>query len=199
LTAGLGSVAITNPELIPFLAPTLPMAFDYLDRPSSYQSNAGGPRAKQYLNQQALDKLNAQLGTNMGNLSKAGLEQAIQDRVSQQLTTSSIQLQQQLLEKLASGMENISTLSADEKLLLKGTPYEYMIGNGLYPMSGNGLYPMYPSSGSGLYTSNKRGSGIIGTNGGFVKRQPQALQSQPNSANFQFRYTLPVNLQKMIT
>jgi hypothetical protein len=195
LTAGLGSVAVTNPELIPFLAPALPMAFDYLDRPSSYQSNAGGPRAKKYLNQQALNELNAQLGTNMGNLSKAGLEQAIQDKVSQQLTTSSIQLQRQLLERLASGMENIASLSADEKMLLRGTPYEYMIGSGLYPMSGSGLYPM---SGNGLYASNKRGGAIVGNNGGFVKRQPQALQSQPNSANFQFRYTLPINLQKMM-
>ena len=207
LTAGASTLALAQPELIPFIAPTIPalsyMAFDYLDKPSAYQSNAGGPRAKKYLNQQALNELNAQLGTNMGNLSKAGLEQAIQNKVSQQLTASSIQLQQQLLERLASGMENIASLSADEKMLLRGTPYESMLGNGLYATSGNGLYAMsgnglYATSGNGLYASNKRGGSIIGNNGGFVKRQPQALQSQPNSANFQFRYTLPVNLQKMM-
>lgn len=195
LTAGLGSLAITQPELLPFLAPALPMAFDYLDRPSSYQSNVGGPRAKQYLNQQALDKLNAELGTDMGYLSRAGIGQALQNKASQQMTASSIQLQQQLLNRIASGMVNVGDLSADEKQLLRGTPYEYMAGRGLN-LFGAGIYP---ASGSGLYASNKRGGSIVGNNGGFVKNRPQALQSQPNSANFQFRYTLPVNLQKMIT
>lgn len=201
LTAGASSLALANPALAPYLAGAVPalsyMAYDYIDRPSSYQSNAGGPRVKeaktlagQYLEQQALDKLNAQLGTNMGNLSRAGLEKAVQDKVSQKLTSSAIQAQQQLLERLASGMENVATLSPEEKSLLRGTQYESLIGKGL----GYGLHPL----GSGLYASNKRGGAIVGNNGGFVQHRPQALQSQPNSANFQFRYTLPVALQKMI-
>jgi len=176
------------------------LAYDYIDRPSSYQSNAGGPKAKeaktlagQYLEQQALNKLNAQLGTNMGNLSRAGLEQAVQDKVSQKLNATAIQAQQALLERLYAGIENIDTLSPEEKELLKGTSFQYLSGKGLHPF-GAGLHPF----GSGLYASSKRGGAIVGNNGGFVQHRPQALQSQPNSANFQFRYTLPVALQKMI-
>lgn len=196
LTAGIGSVAVTNPELLPFLAPALPMAFNYLDRPSSYQSNVGGPRARKNLNQQALNKLNAELGTNMGNLSKAGIGQALQDKASQQLNASSAQLQQQLFNKISTGMIDISKLTNQEKNLLKGTDYEFLIES-----SGSGLYASN-KRGAGIHsseTSNKCGGAIVGNNGGFVKNRPQALQSQPNSANFQFRYTLPVNLQKMIT
>jgi len=204
LAAGATSLGATNPALVPYLATAVPaasyLAYDYLDRPSSYHSNSGGPKTKeaktlagQYLEQQALDKLNAQLGTNMGNLSRAGLEQAVQDKVSQKLNASSIQLQQRLLSRLASGMEDASSLSPQEKELLKGTMYESLIGSGLHPF-GAGLHPF----GSGLYASNRRGGAIVGHNGGFVQQRPQALQSQPNSANFQFRYTLPVALQKMI-
>lgn len=205
LTASAASLGAVQPELIPFLAPAVPtltyMAYDYLDRPRDYQSNAGGPRVKkaktmagQYLEQQALDKLNSQLGTNMGNLSRAGIGQAIQDKATQQLTSSALQAQQQLLYKLNAGIENINTLSPEEKQLLKGTSLEYMIGNGLYPMSGSGLY-----AGKGLYASaSRQGGAIVGTNGGFVKKIPQALQSQPLSTNFQFRYTLPVAVQQLV-
>lgn len=201
LTAGAASLGATNPALVPYLASAVPvasyLAYDYLDNPSSYQSNAGGPRAKkaktlagQYAEQQALSQLNAQLGTNMGNLSRASLEQAVQDKASQQLTKSALQAQQALLSRISQGYETGSSLSPQEKALLKGTPYEYMIGSGLY--AGKGLYA--GSSGS----STRTGGAIVGTNGGFVKKMPQALQSQPLSQNFQFRYTLPVAIQQLV-
>lgn len=197
LTAGATSLGAVQPELIPFLAPAVPtlsyMAFDYLDNPRDYQSNVGGPRAKQaktmagkYAEQQVLNQINSQLGTNMGNLSKAGIGQAIQDKASQQLTSSAIQAQQALLSRISQGYETGSSLSPQEKQLLKGTPYEYMIGSGLY-------------AGKGLYAgASRQGGAIVGTNGGFVKKMPQALQSQPLSQNFQFRYTLPVAIQQMV-
>jgi hypothetical protein len=206
ITAGLvaGSTALgaTNPALVPYLAGAVPvasyLAYDYLDNPRDYQSNAGGPKsrqaktlAKQYAEQQALNQLNSQLGTNMGNLSRAGLEQAVQDKVSQQLTASSIQAQRNLIDRLNAGIESISTLSPEEKRLLKGTQFEYMIGSGLY--SGSGLY-----AGKGLYAgSSRQGGAIVGTNGGFVDKMPQALQSQPSSENFQFRHTLPIAFQQL--
>ena len=201
ITAGLvaGSTALgaTNPALVPYLASAVPvasyLAYDYLDNPSSYQSNAGGPRAKkaktlagQYAEQQALSQLNAQLGTNMGNLSRASLEQAVQDKASQQITKTALQAQRELLYKLNAGIENINTLSPEEKKLLKGTSLEYMVGSGLY-------------AGKGLYAgSSRQGGAIVGTNGGFVKQRPQALQSQSQSQNFQFRYTLPVAIQQLV-
>ena len=197
LTTGATVLGAAQPELIPFLAPAVPtlsyMAYDYLDRPRDYQSNSGGPKAKkaktlagQYVEQQALNQLNAQLGTNMGNLSRAGIGQAIQDKATQQLTSSALKAQEALMNRLSMGMESISTLSPQEKALLRGTPYEYMIGSGLY-------------TGKGLYAgASRQGGAIVGTNGGFVKKMPQALQSQPLSQNFQFRYTLPVAIQQMV-
>ena len=72
------------------------------------------------------------------------------------------------------------------KKLLKGTSLEYMVGSGLY-------------AGKGLYAgSSRQGGAIVGTNGGFVRKMPQALQSQPLSQNFQFRYTLPVAIQQLV-
>jgi hypothetical protein len=201
LVAGATSASVANPALAPYLATAVPaasyFAYDYLDNPRDYQSSSGKQKAKQYLEQQSLDKLNSELGTNMGYLSKAGMKQALEDKAKQQLTQASIQAQQSLLiSRLNSGLENVRTLSPEEKQLLKGTQYEYMIGGGLYPMNGNGLYA--GSAGRGLTASSRRGGAIIGNNGGFVRGQPQALQSQPSSTNFQFRYTLPVALQQMI-
>ncbi len=198
LAAGATSLSAANPALVPYLATAVPaasyLAYDYLDRPSSYQSNAGGPKSRQaktlagkYAEQQVLNQVNSQLGTNMGNLSRAGIGQAIEDKASQQLTKSALQAQQALLSRISQGYETGSSLSPQEKQLLKGTPYEYMIGSGLY--AGKGL-----AAGS----SKRTGGAIVGNNGGFVKKMPQALQSQPLSQNFQFRYTLPVAIQQMV-
>lgn len=54
--------------------------------------------------------------------------------------------------------------------------------------------------GSGLYAGRNirmtRGAGLVGRNGGFISQLPPAMQSQPYSANFQFRNTLPPAYQK---
>jgi hypothetical protein len=122
-------------------------------------------------------------------MTKAGIGKAIQDKASQTLNTSVIEAQRMLLDRINSGVENMSTLSPQEKELLRGTQYEFLIkGSGLYPMS---------VSGSGLYLGRQGGS-ILGRNGGFVKKVPQAIESQPLSTNYQFRYTLPVMIQQMV-
>ena len=196
LTAGASSLALAQPELIPFIAPAVPtlsyMAFDYLDRPSSYQSNAGGPRSRQaktlagqYLQDQALSNINSQLGTNMGNLSKAAIGQALEDKAKQQLTQSATEAQQALIMRIKNGFENMNTLSAEEKKLLKGTQFDYMVGNGLYP------------SGKGLYLGSRQGGAIVGNNGGLIHKH-QALVSQPLSSNYQFRNTMPVAIKQLV-
>ena len=210
LYAGIASGATTlgalQPELIPLIIPaaagTADFLGDYLDKPSDFysKSNAGGPRTrearnlgKQYLQQQALNQANAQLGTNMGYMTQAGIGQAIQDKATQALNAGSVQAQKELINRLNIGLENISTLSPEEKALLRGTQYAHLIGGGLHPMGG-GLHPM----GGGLYAGAKRGGAIIGLNGGMVHTTPQALQSQPMASNFQFRYTLPVAIQSVV-
>jgi len=200
LYAGIASGATTlsalQPELIPFILPaaagTADFLGDYLDKPSDFYSKSDKTKslAKKYAEQQALNQINSQLGTNMGYMTQAGLGKAIQDKASQQLNTSAIQAQQMLIGRLNAGIENVSTLSPEEKQLLKGTQFEYMIGRGLY--SGGGLY-----AGRGLYLG-RQGGAIMGLNGGMVNTSSQALQSQPSSSNFQFRYTLPVALQSIV-
>jgi hypothetical protein len=210
LYAGIASGATTlsalQPELIPLILPTAAgtadFLGDYLDKPSDFYSRPDRKKslAKKYLEQQTLNQMNAQLGTNMGYMSQAGIGKAVQDKVSQQLNASVVQAQKELINRISQGYETQSSLSPEEKQLLKGTPYEYMIGSGLYPMSGSGLYPV---SGSGLYAGKglylgRQGGAIMGLNGGMVNTTPQALQSQPMSANFQFRYTMPVALQSVV-
>lgn len=205
LYAGIASGATTlsalQPELVPLIIPaaagTADFLGDYLDKPSDFysKSNVGGPRAKKYLKQQALNQVNSELGTNLGYMTQAGIGNALQNKTNQVLNASAIEAQRMLMSRINSGLENTSTLSPQEKELLKGTQYEFLIkGSGLYPVSGNGLYPV---SGNGLYLG-RQGGAIVGRNGGFVDNIPQAIQSQSLSSNYQFRYTLPVMLQKMI-
>jgi len=185
IATGATALGALQPELIPLILPasagTADFLGDYLDKPSDFfskpkTSNAGGNRAK----------------LPMPYMSQAGIAQAIQDKATQSLQSAGIQAQKALIDRLNMGIENISTLSAEEKALLKGTSYEYMSGNGLY--AGRGLYPV----GNGLYAGSRQGGAIVGLNGGIVHRQPQALQSQPLASNFQFKYTLPVALQSIV-
>lgn len=185
IASGATALSAAQPELIPLIVPaaagTADFLGDYLDKPSDFQSRPDRKKslAKKYLEQQALNQANAQLGTNMGYMTQAGIGQAIQDKASQSLNASAVRAQQELINRLNIGLENSSTLSPEEKQLLKGTQYSYMVGNG-------------------LYVGATRGRGIVGLNGGMVHTSPQALQSQPMSANFQFRYTMPVPLQSLI-
>lgn len=201
IASGATALSALQPELVPLIIPaaagTADFLGDYLDKPSDFysKSNVGGPRAKKYLKQQALNKVNSELGTNLGYMTQAGIGSALQDKANQTLNASAIEARRMLISRINSGTENSSTLSADEKELLRGTQYEFLIkGSGLYPMVGNGLYSV---SGNGLYLG-RQGGAIVGRNGGFVNGIPQAIQSQPLSSNYQFRYTLPVMLQKMV-
>jgi len=105
LTAGLASagtaLGVAQPELIPFIAPGVAglsaLGSDYLANPSAYQSNAGGPKAKlatslagRYVQDQALGSLNAQLGTNMGNLSRASITNALSDKAMAELNARAV-------------------------------------------------------------------------------------------------------------
>jgi hypothetical protein len=186
LTAGLASGATAlgavQPELIPFLpagvAGLSALGSDYLANPSKYQSNAGGSRAKlakdlagRYLQDQALSSLNAQLGTNMGDLSRASIQDAITNKALAELNAKAV------AERKANEM------SAYERALAGSG-----LGLGLY--AGNGLY--LGASGRGL----SRTGGAVGVQGGLVQSQPPALRSQPFGANFQFQHTLPPAYQK---
>jgi len=194
IASGATALSALQPELVPLIIPaaagTADFLGDYLDKPSDFyssRSNVGGPRTKKILKQQSLNQLNSQLGTNLGYMTQAGLANAAQDKANQLLNASAIESRKMLMSRINSGLENVSTLSPEEKELLKGTQYEFLIkGSGLYPVSGNGLY------------LGRQGGAIVGRNGGFVNGIPQAVESQPLSSNFQFRYTLPVMLQKMI-
>jgi hypothetical protein len=194
IASGATALSALQPELVPLIVPaaagTADFLGDYLDKPSDFYSRPDRKKslAKKYLEQQALNQMNAQLGTNMGYMTQAGIGQAVQDKMSQQLNASGIRAREELMNRLSMGMESISTLSPEEKQLLRGTPYEKMIGSGLYPMS----------AGRGLYLGRQGSGAIMGLNGGMVHTTPQALQSQPMSANFQFRYTMPVALQSVV-
>jgi hypothetical protein len=133
---------------------------DYLANPGKYQGRKGSSLAKEYAKNMALQQLNQQLGTNMGDLSRASLNKAAADKASSELAKYAIQSRQQLMTQ----PETYSNPNVDN-----------MLGNGLY--------------------ASKSG-GAVGVNGGFVRRLPPALQSQPYSANFQFQATLPPAYQK---
>lgn len=179
LTGGLASGATALGVSQPWLAPYLPTAVaglsalgsDYLADPSKYQSMFGSDKRKsaktiasRYIQDRALESLNRELGTNMGNLSRASLEEAAANRARAELDAMAVRQQRRR-----------RGLRYDESY----TP----------PMDGQGLYT---SSGRGLYASSRnRSGGAVGINSGFIQRQPQALQSQPFDVNFQFRHTLP--------
>lgn len=85
LTAGATALGTANPALIPYLPMAVggisSLAYDYLDRPSYYQGDAPRKNAKRYANDKALEMLNDELGTNMGNISRAGVESAMLNKL----------------------------------------------------------------------------------------------------------------------
>lgn len=99
LSAGGTALGVVQPELIPFIAPGVAalstMGSNYLANPSKYQGGKSSSLAKEYAKDVALQQLNSQLGTNMGNLSSAGIQKAIADKASSELISRSIQSRQQ--------------------------------------------------------------------------------------------------------
>ena len=198
LTAGLtsGAAALALNPTTAFLAPYLPTAVaglstlgsDYLADPSKYQSMAemvinpskrkvAKTLAGQYVQQKALEGLNRELGTNMGSLTRSGIEEAVVNRASEELENRR--------------RDRIGSRRGMYRRELMPSPME---GEGLY--AGSGLYA--GTRGSGMRTAyRRRQTGIVGARGSLIHGgavgsfTPQALQSQPYSENYQFRYTLP--------
>jgi hypothetical protein len=99
LTTGATALGAVQPELIPFLpagvAGLSALGSDYLANPSKYQGGKSSSLAKEYAKDLALQKLNAQLGTNMGDLSRASVNKAVADKASAELAKMSIEARQQ--------------------------------------------------------------------------------------------------------
>jgi hypothetical protein len=177
LTAGASALGGIQPELIPFLpagvASLSAFGSDYLANPSKYQGNKSSSLAKEYVKDLALQKLNQELGSNMGNLSTATLNKAVADKANAEMSKLAIEARKKTLLDPTSDAYAHSTLDG-------------IFGSGL----GTGL-------GTGLYAGKMRKSGgAIGLNAGMLRYMPPALQSQPYSANFQFQATLPPSYQK---
>ena len=172
LTAGGTALGVVQPELIPFIAPGVAalstMGSNYLANPSRYQGGKSSSLAKEYAKDLALQQLNSQMGTNMGNLSSAALQKAANDKALEQI--SNLQMQ------------------ARRDVIPSSQPRPSYYGNGLYASGrmGKGI-------GSVLLDG---GQGVVGLNGGFMDQLPPALRPQPLSANFQFQATLPPAYQK---
>lgn len=173
LTTAGTALGVVQPELIPFIAPGVAalstMGSNYLANPSKYQGGKSSTLAKEYAKDLALQKLNTELGTNMGNLSTASIQKAVADKASAEIAKIQMEARQQALRM---------------------NPAEY--DDSLDGILGSGL-------GTGLYTGRQRmtkSGGAVGLNGGFMNLQPPALRSQPYSANFHFQSTLPPAYQK---
>lgn len=183
LTAGLTTAGTAlgaiQPELIPFIpagvAGLSALGSDYLANPSSYQSNAGGSRARKardiagrMIQDRALQEINTATGANLGALDRASIQSAITNKALAELNKSAVQQKQSLDQYY-------------------GNMFDGIEGNGLYAGRGLGL---------GMRKMSRSG-GAVGLNGGMVQSAlPPALRSQPFGANFQFQHTLPPAFQK---
>lgn len=89
LTAGATALGVAQPELIPFLpfgvASLSALGSDYLENPAKYQGRKSSTLAKEYAKNQAIQKLNQQLGTNMDNLTRASIGSALANKMSADL------------------------------------------------------------------------------------------------------------------
>jgi hypothetical protein len=176
LTAGAASLGAMNPALIPYLPMAVgglsSLAYDYLDRPSYYQGDTVKKNAKRYANDKALEMLNEELGTNMGNMSRAGVESALANKLQAQQAEETYRR-----DVLGYGL------------------YAGGSGSGLYAGGGLGLGLGLGMCGGRVRPMSRTG-GNVGLNAGMVNKMPPALQSQPYGANFQFQHTLPPSYQK---
>ena len=183
LSAAGAALAAANPALLPYVpvgvAALSNLGLDYIDNPDAYwSSNAGGTKARKarslvgrMAQDKALAEINAATGSNLGSLDRAAIESALANKFQAEVEKRAVQLD------------------------AYGNPV--VGGSGLYVnQSGQGLYA---GSGLGLGVggmSGRRTSGLVGLKGGMVGGGlPPALQSQPYSANFQFRHTLPPRFQ----
>jgi hypothetical protein len=95
MTAGATALGAMQPELIPIIAPATAgltkIAHDYLDKPhTGLKSTAVRSIAEEAAKGVANQKLNQALGTNYDYMSRAGLDNAISDQISSQLSADAI-------------------------------------------------------------------------------------------------------------
>lgn len=99
LTAAGTALGVAQPELLPWIAPGVAglsqLGSDYLANPSKYQRSPLSSLAKEYAKNKALEQLNQQLGTNMGNLSSAAISKAAADKMTAELNKMTIDARQQ--------------------------------------------------------------------------------------------------------
>jgi hypothetical protein len=158
------------------------VAKDYLDKPTYYQEKVGIGGSKKRVPSSVVNDLNESQGTNMGYMERAGLANA---ELLQKRAAMMRQIQEDKFKKLYPN-SNISEGDIDQV-------FDATSGQGLFAGGkvGCGLY-----AGTGLYAQSQRGNGMNRNSkdliaGKGVRVLPQALLSQPYSANFQFRHTLP--------
>lgn len=169
-------------------------ANQYIDNPDKFHnmfsSNSGGPKnanaaatlVGQMAQNELLKKLNQETGNNYGALSQANLENAIAHKARAAMEKSTIGEQLRQLPN-----SSIPNMKAPKSRGSTSPPRK---------LSGFGLHAHHNSMRGGSLSKSK---GDIGSHGSFVSAQqhlPQALLSQPFSANFQFQHTLPPAYQK---
>jgi len=177
--AALGTV---QPELIPFIAPSViglsTLGSDYLANPGKYQfeSNRGGSRAKlakdlagRYLQDQALQKLNEEFGTNLGSLDRATIGKALSDKASAEMKRLT-----------AEAKSNIPANKPGDSTSFDFFKDPVTIGKGLY----------VAPQGKGLRKRRVHG-GAIGVDGSILTNDHVATKSQPYSANFFMANQMP--------
>ena len=171
-------------------------ANQYIDNPDKFHnmfsSNAGGPKnahaaatlAGQMAQNEILKKINQETGNNYGALSQANLENAIAHKARATMEKSTIG--NQLLQLPNSSIPQPQSFQPRSR---GSTSPPRRIG-------GFGLHKHHNCMRGGSLSKSKAD---IGLSGSFVSAQqhlPQALLSQPFSANFQFQHTLPPAYQK---
>ena len=175
------------------------MANEYIDNPDKYHnmysSNIGGPRnvnaaaslAGQVAQNEILKKMNQETGNKYGALSQASVANAAAHKASAMLDKMTIKNQHLQMPNSTTGSMNGPVSRSYDTT---DDPYSVPSRRASSP-------PRKSRVGMGLHRKSK---GEIGSMGRFVVGQvehlPQALLSQPFSANFQFQHTLPPAYQK---
>jgi hypothetical protein len=103
LAAGTASATALQPELAPIIIPvaagTADLINDYIDKPSDFydkpnktglKAKKANTLAKQFAKTQANEMMNQRFGTNYDYMGRAGLEQALSDKVASQLNQTAI-------------------------------------------------------------------------------------------------------------
>jgi hypothetical protein len=176
-------------------APLSALAGDYLDRPGDYQGKRKGKKesvgkmASRIARDAVLGEVNSRLGTSMGNLDRANVEDALLGQFQNMVAQRQAQLAQQ---QAPSSFDRFQTMG--ESGLRQGDGLYLGVKSGRGMMSD--IEKMSKRVGRKVARPFSRTGGAVGLNGGMVRSLPPALQSQPFSANFQFSSTLPPAYQK---